>query len=271
MRILFLGDIVGQAGRRLVTDSLPAFRKRYHVDFVIADGDNAAHGFGLTNGICQDLFTAGVDVITSGNHGWVSREIRPFLDTERRLLRPANYPAGGPGKGAGLYTMDDGRKVAVLHLQGRVYMDSIDNPFHAAAAWTDSVRLGRDVQAMVIDIHAEATSEKMAMGQFCDGKVSFVVGSHTHIPTADAQVLPNGTAYLTDAGMCGCFDSVIGMDKEEPVKRFLTNIVSEKYSPAKGDAAVCGAVVDTDDKTGLASAIYMVRYGARIQESLPPF
>ncbi len=270
MRILFLGDVVGKSGRRFLVETLPDFRRKYHVDFVIANGDNAAHGFGLSPSVCHELFGAGVDVITSGNHGWVAKEIKPILDTENRLLRPANYPTGTPGKGAGLYTLADGRKVGVFHVQGRVYMEAIENPFHAAKCWSDAVRLGRDVQAMVVDIHAEATSEKMAMGQFLDGKVSLVVGTHTHIPTADAQILPKGTAYLTDAGMCGCFDSVIGMNKVEPVNRFITNVACEKYSPEKGVATVCGVVVDTDDATGLSKKIHMIRYGGNLQESLPP-
>ncbi len=270
MRILFLGDVVGKSGRRLVVETLPDFQRKYHVDFTIVNGDNAAHGFGLSQSVCRELFSAGADVITSGNHGWTPKEILPLLDTENRLLRPANYPAGTPGKGAGLYRLPDGRKVGVLHLQGRVYMDSIENPFHFAKQWTEAVKLGSDVQAIVVDVHAEATSEKMALGQYLDGSVSLVVGSHTHIPTADAQILPNGTAYLTDAGMCGCFDSVIGMNKAEPVSRFITNMAREKYSPEKGDATVCGVLIDTNDATGLAEKIYMVRYGGRLQESLPP-
>lgn len=270
MRILFLGDVVGQSGRRLVTQTLPDFRRKYNVDFAIVNGDNAAHGFGLTGGICREFFEAGADVITTGNHGWEQKEMFSVLNSENRVIRPANFPSGAPGAGAGFYSLSGGRKVAVLHLQGRVYMDAIENPFHAARQWTDTVKLGKDAHAMIIDFHAEATSEKMALGQYCDGKVSFVVGSHTHTPTADAQIFPNGTAYMTDAGMCGCFDSVIGMDKKEPISRFVTNMREEKYSPVKGDATVCGALVITNDTTGLAEKIYMIRYGGRLQESLPP-
>lgn len=270
MRILFLGDVVGQSGRKLVVDTLPDFRRKYRVDFVIVNGDNAAHGFGLTPGICRDLFSAGADVITTGNHGWEHPDIRPLLNEEPRLVRPANFPNGAPGAGCGFYTLPDGRKVGVMHVQGRVYMEATDNPFKAVGDWTERLKLGRDAQAMVVDIHGEATSEKMALGQFCDGKVSLVVGSHTHIPTADAQILPNGTAYLTDAGMCGCFDSVIGMDKKEPVSRFVTGLRNEKFQPVKGDATVCGVLIDTNDQTGLAERIYMIRYGGRLQESLPP-
>ncbi len=271
MRILFLGDVVGRAGRRFVAETLPAFIKTHGIEFTIINGDNAAHGFGLSPSVCRELFNAGADVITSGNHGWTSKDIVPFLDEENRLLRPANYPQGAPGKGRGFYTLKDGRKIAVLHLQGRSFMDTIENPFHEAQRWTETLKLGKDVQAMLIDFHAETTSEKMALGQFCDGKVSFVVGTHTHIPTADAQILPQGTAYLTDAGMCGCFNSVIGMKKEEPLRRFLTNLSQEKYEPAKDtEPTVCGALVITNDISGLAEKIYMIRYGGRLEPSLPP-
>lgn len=269
MRILFLGDVVGQDGRRAVLNLLPEWRRRWKVDFAVVNGDNAAHGFGLTGGICSQLFEAGADVVTTGNHTWDQKEICPYLESERRLLRPANYPEGAPGRGCGFYTLPDGRKVGVLHLQGRVYMESLDDPFRAARVWTDAVRLGRDAQAMLIDIHAEATSEKMALGQYCDGRVSLVVGSHTHIPTADAQILPGGTAYMTDAGMCGCFDSVIGMDKAEPVSRFVSGIRRERFSPAKGEPTVCGVLIETDDVTGRAVQVHMIRTGGRLQESLP--
>ncbi len=269
MRILFLGDVVGQSGRRAVVETLPDFRRRYRVDFVVVNGDNAAHGFGLTGGVVAKLFEAGADVVTTGNHTWDQREIIPYLDKERRLLRPANYPEGAPGKGCGFYVLPDGRKIGVLHVLGRVYMEALDDPFKAAAQWTEALKLGRDAQAMIVDIHADATSEKVAFGHFCDGKVSMVVGSHTHIPTADAQILPAGTAFQTDAGMCGSFDSVIGMDKAEPVRRFVTGLRSEHFSPAKGEATVCGLMADTDDATGLAKRVFMIRYGGRLQESLP--
>lgn len=271
MRILFLGDIVGQTGRLLVIQKLPELRKRYAIDFTVINADNAAHGFGLTGGICNQLYEAGADVVTTGNHTWDQREIIPFLETEKRLLRPVNYPEGTPGKGAGFYTLHDGRKIAVLHVQGRVYMEALDDPFKAVKEWTEAIKLGKDAQAMIIDVHAEATSEKMALGQFADGKVSLVVGSHTHIPTADAQILPHGTAYMTDAGMCGSFDSVIGMDKTEPVRRFVTGIRYERFSPAKGEATLCGTFVETDDATGLAKRIEMIRIGGRLQDSLPAF
>lgn len=271
MRILFLGDVVGHDGRRAVVQTLPDFIRRHSVDFTVIDGDNAAHGFGLTSGVCKDFFEAGADVITTGNHGFAQADFHPYLNVEPRVLRPANLPAGAPGSGCGFYRLKDGRAVAVMHLQARTFMDMTENPFLTARDWTERVRLGIDVQANLIDVHGEATSEKMALGHYCDGKVSFVVGTHTHIPTADAQILNGGTAYMTDAGMCGCFDSVIGMDKEEPIRRFVTNMRRDKYTPAKGDVTVCGAFVETDDKTGLAQKICAVRYGGRLEESLPSF
>lgn len=269
MRILFLGDVVGQAGRNLIQQTLPSFKKRYKVDFTIINGDNAAHGFGLTKGVCADLFSVGADVITSGNHGWEAQEMEEVFNTNSKVLRPANFPEGVPGSGCGFYRTCSGKTIGVLHLQGRVFMGASDDPFRCAENWTKRLILGKNVDALVVDIHGEATSEKMALAQFIDGKVSLVVGTHTHIPTADVQILPNGTAYQTDSGMCGCFDSVIGMQKEEPIYRYLTNRRKGKYEPAKGDATVCGVLVDTDDKTGLAEKIFMIRYGGRLQESLP--
>ena len=270
MRILFLGDIVGQAARKYVIRTLPDLRRRYRLDFVIVNADNLAHGFGQTRKTCEAMLNAGADVLTCGNHVWDNDEMHGVLEDNPAVLRPANFPQTRPGKGCGFYTLEDGRTIAVMHVQGQLFLgDEVDNPFKAAAGWAETVKLGRDANAMVIDFHAEATSEKMAFGQFCDGKVSFVVGSHTHIPTADAQILPNGTAYQTDAGMCGCYDSVIGMDKKEPVSRFATGINGGRLEPADTDPTVCGAVVETDDKTGLARKIVMIRYGGRLQESLP--
>lgn len=272
MKILFLGDVVGRAARKKIIEILPEFRKRHRIDFVVLNADNSAHGFGVTETMCRQFYAAGVDVLTSGNHIWDQRDVIPFLEKENRLIRPANYPEGTPGKGCGVYTLDDGRKVAVMHVQGRVYMGgSTDDFFRIADRWSKQIRLGDFVQAALIDIHGEATSEKMAFGMYMDGKVSFVVGSHTHIPTADAQILPQGTAYLTDAGMCGCYHSVIGMDKNEPINRFLTGIKYDKYVPAAdAEPTLCGALVETDDKTGRAQKIHMIRIGGLLQESLPP-
>lgn len=269
MRLLFLGDVVGQSGRKIIEDTLRDFKTKYKIDFTVINGDNAAHGFGLTSGVCTDLFNAGADVITSGNHGYEAPEMENVFNTNPRVLRPANFPEGMPGSGCGFYTAQNGKKVGVLHLQGRVFMSPCEDPFRVAKNWAENFKLGENVDALIVDVHGEATSEKMALAQFLDGKVSFVVGTHTHIPTADVQILPNGTAYQTDAGMCGCFDSVIGMKKEEPIYRYLTCRKRMKYEPVKGDATVCGLYVETDDKTGLAVKVSMVRYGGRLQEALP--
>lgn len=271
MRILYLGDVVGRTARKKILTFLPDFRKKYAVDFVVLNADNAAHGFGVTEKMCHQFFNAGVDVLTTGNHIWDQRDdIIPFLEKDARILRPANYPEGTPGKGCGLYTLPDGRKVGVMHVQGRVYMEAWGDLFRMAHRWAQDIRMGTLTTAALIDIHGEASSEKMAFGHYCDGLVSFVVGSHTHVPTADVQILPKGTAYQTDAGMCGCYNSVIGMDKSEPINRFLTGIKKGKYVPvADEEPTLCGTLVETDDKTGLALHIHMVRTGGRLQEALP--
>ncbi|MCP5368020.1 MAG: YmdB family metallophosphoesterase [Hyphomicrobiales bacterium] len=269
MRILFCGDVVGRAGRQVVIEHLPRLRRRLAVDFAIVNGENAAHGFGITEGICHAFFEAGADVVTTGNHVWDQREIMNRIDGEPRLLRPVNYPAGTPGRGFNVYTDGAGRRVLVVQPMGRLYMDPLDDPFAAVDAVLDRHPLGREVQAAVVDVHAEATSEKMAMGHFCDGRVSMVVGTHTHVPTADAQVLPGGTAYQTDLGMCGDYDSVIGMEKGTALARFTRKLPGGRLEPAGGAATLCGALVETDDDTGLATAISPVRVGGRLAELIP--
>ncbi|HIJ39317.1 MAG TPA: YmdB family metallophosphoesterase, partial [Rhodospirillaceae bacterium] len=219
MRILFCGDILGRSGRDAVVEHLPGLRQGLRLDFIIANGENAAHGFGITAKICEELFGAGVDVITLGNHSWDQREIISFIDSEPRLLRPRNYPPGTPGRGAGLFPAPRGRKVMVMQVMGRLFMDPLDDPFRAVEAELQRTPLGGVAHAVVIDLHGEASSEKMALGHFVDGRASLVVGSHSHVPTADAQILPGGTAYQTDAGMCGDYDSVIGMRKEAAIAR----------------------------------------------------
>ena len=268
MRILFIGDIIGRSGRDVVINELPRLKQTLNPDFVIANGENAAGGFGLTRGVADDLFGAGVDCITTGNHWADQREILTFIDDEDRILRPRNYPAGVPGKGAGLYETRSGQHVLVVNLMGRGFMDALDDPFAAAEHELGACPLGVAVDAVVVDMHAEATSEKMAMGHFCDGRASAVIGTHSHIPTADAQVLPGGTAYLTDAGGCCDYDSVIGMDKYEPVQRFIRKMHGGRFTPATGPATLCGAFVETDAK-GLATRIDMVRVGGRLKQSLP--
>jgi len=269
MRILFLGDVVGAAGRRVVKDNLPRLRRDLEIDFAIVNGENAAHGYGITDAICAELFAAGADVVTTGNHVWDRREIIPFIERERRLLRPHNYPVGTPGSGAAVFDSRAGRKVFVLHLMCRLHMDPLDDPFALADAALEAHRLGETVDAAVIDIHGELTSEKTAMGHFADGRASLVVGSHTHVPTADARVLAHGTAFQTDAGMCGDYDSVIGMNKDMAIERFVTKMPTGRLEPAEGEATLCGVFAETDDRTGLAIRVAPVRTGGMLAPSWP--
>ncbi len=268
MRILFIGDIIGRPGRDVVAAELPRLRELLKPDFIIANGENAAGGFGITRAIADDLFATGIDCITTGNHWADQKEILSFIGDEDRILRPRNYPAGVPGKGAGLYQTRSGHHVLVVNLMGRVFMDALDDPFDAAEAELAACPLGEGADAVIVDMHAEATSEKMAMGHFCDGRASAVIGTHSHVPTADAQVLPGGTAYLTDAGGCCDFDSVIGMEKYEPLQRFTKKMATARFTPAMGPATLCGAFVETNAK-GLATRIDMIRVGGRLQQALP--
>lgn len=261
MKLLFLGDIVGRSGRDAVVASLKDLRRRHKLDFVVVSGDNAAGGFGTTPQICKELFDAGADVITGGDHVWDQKEIYPYLSTEKRLLRPQNFPDNAPGTGQGIYTTADGRKIMILHLLGQVFIrDHTHCPFATADKALSAVKLGAHVSAILVDFHAEATSEAMAMGKYLDGRVSAVTGSHTHVPTADARILPKGTAYQTDAGMCGDYDSIIGFSPEGPMERFLTKISRARMEPASGEATVCGMLVETDDKTGLAVKCEALQY-----------
>ena len=262
MRLLFLGDVLGRSGRNAVYEILPSLRERLAADFVIVNGENAAGGFGITEVIFQDLLDAGADVVTTGNHVWDQREALVFIARQKRLLRPLNFPAGTPGGGAGLFRAANGADVLVLNAQGRVFMEALDDPFQAVEREVSAcpLKLGADV--IFVDIHAEATSEKQAFGAAFDGRVTAVIGTHTHVPTADARVLPHGTAYMTDAGMCGDYNSIIGMDKGEPLHRFTARIPSSRFTPALGPATICGALIDVDDATGLAISIEAVREGA---------
>lgn len=252
MRILFLGDIMGRSGRDAVMKHMPKLRKELALDFVVVSGDNVAGGFGITPALCKDLLTV-ADVVTGGDHIWDQREIVPYLAQEKRLLRPQNFPDKAPGTGTGMYETAAGKKVMVLHLLGQVFhRDHTNCPFATANKALDGIKLGTSVAAILVDLHAEATSEAMAMGKYLDGRVSVVTGSHTHVPTADARILPKGTGYQTDAGMCGDYDSVIGFEASGPLERFLTKIPKTKMEPASGEATLCGTLIETDDKTGLA-------------------
>lgn len=271
MKILFLGDLVGRAGRQAAVEALPAIKAAHAVDFTIVNAENAAAGFGLTLKLAQSVFEAGADVITLGNHAFDQKELLGDLDREPRIIRPLNWPRT-PGRGACVFTVRDGpasgKKVLVVNLLGRVFMNPTDDPFSAVDGVLREHRLGVTIDAAVIDIHAEATSEKMAMGHWCDGRASLVVGTHTHVPTADAQILSKGTAYQSDAGMCGDYDSVVGMDKVEPLKRFITGL-SNRAEPAKGPATICGVLVETDEATGLARSVAPLRLGGRLAPSGP--
>jgi metallophosphoesterase (TIGR00282 family) len=267
MNILFLGDIVGKPGRDVVTDRLAALRTQLKLDLVIANGENAAGGFGITRTIAEELFASGVDVITTGNHWADQKEILNYIEAEDRILRPVNYPKGTPGKGANLYQTPAG-SVLVINAMGRVFMDALDDPFAGVDSELAACPLAEAADAIVVDIHAEATSEKMAMGHFCDGRASLVVGSHQHMPTADAQIFPGGTGFQCDAGACADYDSVIGMDKAEPLQRFTRKISSQRFSPATGPATLCGVFVQTDAK-GLAARIEPVRQGGRLKQTVP--
>ncbi len=269
MRVLFLGDIVGRTGRDAVITCVPGWRKEYKLDAVIVNGENSAHGFGITPQICDDLYKCGVDCITTGNHIWDQREIIPYIDRDQKLIRPANFPEGTPGRGMTVIETPRGQKILVANLMGRLFMDSLDDPFAAAEKMFNQYKLGRDVQAIVVDFHCEATSEKMAMGHFCDGRATLVVGTHTHVPSADTQILPKGTGYQTDAGMCGPSDSVIGFEPSLAIGRFVRKMPGEKLRPGEGAAMVCGLIIDIDPKTGLCARIQPLRTGGRIIETLP--
>ncbi len=269
MRILFCGDVVGRAGRTVLIEHLGRLRRELELDFVVVNGENAAHGFGITETICADFYEAGADVITTGNHVWDRREIIDTIDGEPRLLRPLNYPPGTPGRGSGVFEAPGGRRVLVIHPMGRLFMDPLDDPFAGADRALAGYRLGRNVDAVIVDMHAEATSEKMAMGHALDGRVSLVAGTHCHVPTADAQVLCGGTAYITDIGMCGDYDSVIGMVKETAVARFTSKLPTGRLEPAEGDATLCAVYVETDDATGLARHVAPLRTGGRLGQRWP--
>ena len=269
MRILFLGDVVGRSGRDALTAQLPELKSRLRADLVVVNGENASHGFGLAPEMARAFFTAGADVVSLGNHSWDRKEIIPWIDQEPRVIRPANYPPGTPGKGSFVAVLGDGRKALVVNVLGRLFMEPVDDPFRAVQAEVQAHPLGKSVQAAIIDVHAEASSEKAAMGHSFDGLVSLVVGTHTHTPTADHQILAGGTAYMTDAGMCGDYDSVIGMQKGAASLRFWRKVPTEKLAPAEGDATLCGIFVVTDDTTGLATGAAPLRLGGRLSQAMP--
>ncbi len=268
MKILFLGDVVGRAGRRAITERLTPLRDRLRADFVVVNGENASNGAGLTAAHARILLDAGADCLTLGDHAFDQKDMMQFIETEPRILRPLNYAKAAPGKGARVYDVPGGRKILVAQVLGQVFMKRpFDDPFSAIDATLRAHPMGGLVNASLVDVHCEATSEKMGMGHFCDGRASVVVGTHTHVPTADAMILPRGTAYQSDAGMCGDYNSVIGMEKDEPLRRFVTGMGKGRFVPATGDATLAGLFVETDDRTGKATRVEMVREGGRLQSS----
>ncbi len=271
MRLLFVGDVVGRVGREIVQAELPRLRERYAIDLAVVNGENAAGGFGITEAIFHEFLDAGADVVTTGNHVWDRREALVFIERQERLLRPLNFPGDAPGRGAGLFKAGNGADVLVINAMGRVFMGQLDCPFRAIERALDDCPLRSGANAILIDFHAEATSEKQAFAHFVDGRASCVIGTHTHVPTADDQILTGGTAFISDAGMCGDYNSVLGMKKEEPLARFLTNIPSGRFEPAKGAGTFAGVAVETDDSTGLATAISPVRLGGRLRPIEPDF
>jgi len=271
MRILFIGDVVGRSGRAVVLERLPRLISEWKLDLVVVNGENSAGGFGITEAIYNDLVDAGCDAITLGNHAWDQREALVFIERAPRLIRPLNYPPGTPGRGAAMIDCKNGARALVVNAMGRIFLDPLDDPFAAIERELAACPLKSGADAIVIDFHAEVTSEKQAMGYFADGRVSLVVGTHTHAPTADHRILPGGTAFISDVGMTGDYDSVIGMAKEEPLGRFLSRIPQGKFEPATGPATLCALAVETDDATGLARRVGAVRLGGRLEEARPTF
>ncbi|QBF32897.1 TIGR00282 family metallophosphoesterase [Thalassococcus sp. S3] len=270
MKCLFLGDVMGRAGRAAISEHLPRLRNDWSLDFVVVNGENATSGMGLSGDHAKALLEAGADCVTLGDHAFDQKDMLQFIETEPRIIRPLNFAKGAPGKGYRLFTAPGGRKVLVLQVLGQVFMKRpFDDPFSAIEPVLKAHPPGGQAQAIIMDIHCEATSEKMALGHYCDGRVSLAVGTHTHVPTADAQILPRGTAYLTDAGMCGDYNSVIGMDKAEPLRRFVTGMPKGRFTPALGEATLSGVYVETDDRTGLAQRVRMIRIGGRLEDARP--
>jgi metallophosphoesterase (TIGR00282 family) len=270
MRILFVGDIVGRSGRSVLLNKLPGLISDWSLELVVVNGENAAGGFGITETIYNEFVDAGADAVTLGNHAWDQREALVFIERAPRLVRPLNYPAGTPGRGAAMIEAKNGARVLVINAMARIFMDPLDDPFAAIERELSACPLGSGADAIVVDFHGEATSEKQAMGYFCDGRASLVVGTHTHVPTADHRILPQRTAFISDVGMTGDFDSVIGMSKDEPLSRFLRKIPSSKFEPASGPATLCGLAVETDPK-GLAVKVAPVRLGGGLEEARPGF
>jgi metallophosphoesterase (TIGR00282 family) len=270
MKILFLGDVVGRSGRTAIIEQLAKLREDWKLDFVVVNGENASNGAGLTSAHAKALLDAGADVLTLGDHSFDQKDMIQFCESEPRIIRPLNFSKSAPGKGAKVFEASRGRKVLVAQALGQVFMKRpFDDPFSALETVLKAHPMGGNVNASLIDIHCEATSEKMAVGHFCDGRASIVVGTHTHVPTSDTMILPGGTAFQSDAGMCGDYNSVIGMDKAEPLRRFITGMPKGRFEPANGEATLSGIYVETDDRTGKATRVEAVRQGGRLSQQGP--
>lgn len=261
MRIVFIGDIMGRSGREALEKHLPEVRKKYEPDVVIVNGENATNGRGINVKHCKQFLEWGVDCITTGNHVWDQREIIPHIDKEERLLRPINFPVGTPGNGLYKHRLSDGRTITIINAMGRLFMDAMDDPFRLLKEVVSKERLGKTTDAIFVDFHSETTSEKMSIGHYLDGQITGLVGTHTHIPTADTHIMKKGTAYQTDAGMTGDYDSVIGMVKETAMERFFKKMPGDHFRPASGEGTLCGCLIVSNDKTGLAESIEPIRMG----------
>jgi metallophosphoesterase (TIGR00282 family) len=271
MRILFIGDIVGRSGRNILLNQMPKLIAEWSLDLVVVNGENAAGGFGITESIYNDFIDAGADAITLGNHAWDQREALVFIERAPRLIRPINFPPGTPGRGAAMIDAKNGAKALVINAMGRIFMEPLDDPFTAIDRELNACPLKSGADAIIVDMHCEATSEKQSMGYLCDGRASLVIGTHTHAPTADHRILPAGTAFMSDVGMTGDYQSVIGMDKDEPLGRFLRRISTSKFEAANGPATLSALAVETDDATGLATKVGPVRLGGVLEETKPTF
>jgi metallophosphoesterase (TIGR00282 family) len=272
MRILFLGDMVGRTGRQAVWDQLPGLIHDLKIEFAIVNGENAAGGFGITEDIFRQTIDAGADVVTTGNHVWDQREALVFAAREEQFLRPANFPKGTPGRGSGVFIARNGARVLVSNIMGRVFMHpELDDPFQVGERELAACPLGEQADIVFIDFHAEATSEKICFAHFVDGRASAVIGTHTHHPTADHQILNGGTGFMSDAGMCGDYDSSLGMDKEEPINRFMSKVPKSRFEAASGPATICGVGLEISECTGLTEKIAPLRLGPRLEETIPAF
>ena len=267
MKVFFCGDIVGRSGRKVIQDKLPLIIKEKKIDFVIVNGENAANGFGITKKICEELYSFGVDVITSGNHIWDQKEIIEHIENDKRLIRPCNFPKGTPGMGFGAYELKNGSKIIVINVMCRLFMDMIDDPFRSVDEILSYLEKNFEDSIKIVDIHGESTSEKMAIAHYVDGRVSVVVGTHTHIPTADAHILEKGTFYQTDLGMCGDYDSVIGMKKQISIKRFVNKYVKTRLETANGEGTICGILISIDEKSKLVRDFDQIIIGGKLDRS----